>query len=358
MRSQTNSTPWVTFFFALLGLIWCGYVAFPTSNPMPCATSGCALFRDSKFAGISLWWVGGAYFFLLAVLCLKGNRHLARMLAMLALFVDAVLLIIMFLTAPCFDCLVVAAIMGLCYYSLKPASNGWFAGVNTAPSLLLSVWFGLFLGNSVLAAHEQFPLHAIGNTRSSEVRLYFSPSCKACREAINSLGNTATLYPIMENERDFDAIIRLSAMLKTNVPVHEAILRSIDESEPVPPLSFYERTVLALQLLRNKASLLRQGFRALPLVQVNGWPGETPSSLEKPATPAAQKKAEPALPAQPQTRSQEPLRTDVSALPYEEGAGSAEPGYQQSFNNGSTPDFLADPDALEQCGGHNAKPCD
>ena len=358
MRPQSQSTPWATLLFALLGLVWCGYVAFPTANPAPCVTSGCALFRDSKFAGISLWWVGGAYFFLLTVLCLKGSRSVARILAMLALFADAILLVIMLLTAPCFECLVVAAIMALCYYSLKPTQDGWFAGVEVSPSLLLPVWFGLFLGNSVLAVNEQFPLQPIGNVRNAEVRIYFAPSCRACREAVSSpLGATMELYPVLEREEDFDSFLRLIAMLKDNVPLNEAIMRSINEAEPVPSVSLYERMVLTVQLLRNKAALLRQGIHGLPLIQANGWKVEKPSASGGQAGSSGRSRANAATPP-PQPRNPEvPQVPPLSETPPEgSAAGFTAPDHLQPGNGTALPDFLADPDALEQCG--DSRPCD
>ena len=336
MRTQASSTPWATFFFALLGLIWCGYMAFPTANPAPCVTSGCELFRDARIVGVSLWWVGGAYFFLLAILCLRGNRNAVRILAMLALSADAVLLVVMFFTAPCFDCLVVAAIVGLCYYtSLQPAPGSWFTGTAAKPSILLPVWFGLFLGNAVLMADEQIPLYALGNTRTSEVRVYFSPSCKACRDAVSALGDTAVLHPVMESEEDFDSIVRLAALLRDNVPAHEAILRSINESEPTPILAPHELAILRLQLLRNKARLMRQGFRAVPLVQVNGWPGERGAG----ASPRGQ------------------IPPELSTAPYEAG-DFAVPDHLQHINALPLPGFLLNPDVLEQCGGDRAVPCE
>ena len=327
MRSQSNTTLWGTFFFALLGLVWCGYLSFPTANPAPCVSSGCILFRDFRIAGVSLWWVGGAYFFLLAILSIRGNRYAARTLAMLGLFVDVLLLIIMLFTVPCFDCLVAGAIIGLCYYTtLRPAPDSWFVGKEVTPSVLLPVWFGLFLGNGVLAVNEQIPLHALGNTRTSEIRVFFSPSCKACREAVSALGNAAALYPVMESERDFDAILRFSALLKADIPAHEAMLRSMNENEPVPLLALHEWGILRLQLLRNRAHLLRQGFRAVPLIQINGWPGEQPSS-QRPAIPLAHEIPVSASP----------------PVPHEE-QGLAVPELPRL-------DFLADPDALEQCAG-------
>lgn len=282
MRSQKSSIPWLTLLFALMGLAWCGYVAFPTTTPPPCATSGCALFRDTRFAGVSLWWVGGLYFFALSVVCLRGNRLLARLFAMLALFLDALLLLIMFLTAPCFDCLVVALFFGLGYYSLLGSPDSWFSG-EPRPSLLLPLWFGLFLGNCVLAANEMLPTYSLGSQKTADVRLYFSPSCPACREAVKSVGDKAVLYPVLEGEGDFDAILRFEALLERGLPVQEAFTQSLDPLAETPQPLLRERLLIAAQLLRNKASLLRQGFRALPLIQVNGMPGHRSTSLEKAA---------------------------------------------------------------------------
>lgn len=357
MRSQAKSTPWSTLFFALLGLIWCGYVAFPTTTPPLCSTSGCALFRDPRFAGISLWWAGGAYFFLLTILCLRGNRHLARPLAGLALFLDAILLIIMFLTAPCFECLVVAALMGLCYYTLRPSTNedGWFTGQEVSHSLLLPVWFGLFLGNAVLAANEQLPLYSLGNKRSTEVSVYFSPSCPACREALLSLGNTAVIYPVEEKEGDTESIIRFAALLDKNVPMQEALERCLRPDEPVPYMPFYGEWLLRMQLLRNKAALLRQGFRALPLIQVNGMPGHPNTPLDKSPGAARPRTSQPAPVAPPAPQSppsgEEPSLNDAGA---EAGAW----GHRPPETADELPDFLREPGDLRQCGGENPEPCD
>lgn len=377
MRAQARSTPWTTLFFALLGLAWCGYVAFPTSTPLPCSTSGCALFRDSKVAGLSLWWIGGAYFFLLTILCLKGSRSLARLLAGFALLLDSLLLVIMFLTAPCFDCLVVAVFMGLCYYSLRPSANpdGWFTGVEHSHSMLLPVWFGLLLGNAVLAANEQLPLYNMGASQARELSVYFSPSCPACREALTSLGQNAALYPVEESEEDLDSILRLRALLAAGIPMKEALRRCLDPAETTPSLPFYEQGLLRIQLLRNKAALMRQGFRALPLIQVNGMPGGPPNTpLERSSlTPREQPQAPVALPPTPGRGEDTNRRSEAYGAPGATGGGfsadpanpdlatdpyapplSGEPGQAHD----ALPDFLNEPGPLRQCGGDNPEPCE
>lgn len=389
IHTRNTVTPWAALLFALLGLSWCGYIAFPTSNPAPCATSGCALFRDSRIAGLSLWWVGGAYFFLLAIVCLRGNRSLARLMAQVALFLDSILLGVMFFTAPCFDCLVVAVFLGLTYYCLRSGDGSWFVSPQ-APSMLLPLWTGLFLGNMVLAANEQLPQYIIGNTRSTDVRIYFSPSCSACRAAILASGNAAALYPVAETSEDTDSIIRLEALLKANVPMAEALPRSISPDEPVPYKPFYERMLLSLQLVRNKTVVLRQGFRALPMIQINGMPVSKTPSLDEPKEPAASPQggrtsstqdegpvytiapsyADPSAPVdgQPSSQQASPLFDEPSRqTPIRQGAA----GHGQSGRTGqraatapAQPDagnlqdiLLHNADDLSRCSRTSGRPC-
>ena len=356
IRTRSNATPWAALLFALLGLAWCGYVAFPTSTPSPCATSGCALFRDSRIAGISLWWVGGAYFFLLAVVCLRGNRPLARLMAMTGLFLDSVLLVVMFFTAPCFDCLVVAVFLGLTYYHLRSAGDGgWFMTQSQSPSLLLPIWFGLLLGNGVLALNEQLPLFSMGNSRSTDVRIFFSPSCKACRAAMLASGNAAALYPVEEKDGDIDSIIRLGALLKANVPLREALPRSIDPNEPMPHLPFYERMLLSLQLVRNKAVVLRQGFRALPMIQINGMPvgadalgdrGERETSPGRAPSDGPVYNLSPSYAEPPVSGGMSPRNSSPAGSARGQGDG------------GNLPDFLHNAGEFSRCAQGTGQPCD
>jgi hypothetical protein len=276
-NSQPSFIPWGVLFYSLLGLAWCGYVAFPAGSGSSglCETSGCLLLRDFTVAGLSLWWVGGAYFFLLAVFCLRGAWRLVWMLSRIALFLDAVLLLIMFFTGPCTNCLVAGIFFGLTAFAARPAPGGWFLEAPPQP-LLLTLWLGLFLGNGILALNESLPHLTIGNTAHKEVRLFFSPSCPACREALIAIGPDAVLYPVWEQEGDIEAILRLSALLDAHTPMPEAVARFRNPQEPLPELSLLRRVLLMVQLVRNKVLVLRQGGDSLPLIQVNGMPGAVP----------------------------------------------------------------------------------
>ena len=336
MRIQAGRPLWPTLFFSVLGLLWCAYVAFPTDIHLPCATSGCEIFRDSKFAGISLWWVGGAFFLAFSLLCLLGQRLLAWLMIITALFLDAILLVIMLFTAPCLDCLVVAAIMALCACTLVP----WAKSTRTfaALSLLIPVWFGLFLANSVLSVNEQVSDYTIGTTTNRDIRLYFSPSCPACREAVRTLGDRAALYPVEEKEGDFESILIMEQLLREGLSPIVALEQSLLGDRPAPALSLSDRAALSMQLLRNKAAVMRQGFRALPLIQINGMPKGAVVEKERPATvPNASRDVFGDAPLTPRT-----------------------PGDRSGNDQGleGLPDFLNGTGELGQCGGDSPEPCD
>jgi hypothetical protein len=290
--------------------------------------------------GVSLWWVGGAYFFLTAILCLRGQRALARLLAVSALAADAVLLFIMFLTAPCFDCLVVAAFIGLVYYSLRGVPDGWFL-MPGGPSLLLPVWFGLFLGNCVLAADEMLPRRILGD-RNAEVSIFFSPSCPACREALASIGSAAALYPVAEKTGDTERIIKFASLLHAGLSAGEAAERSMDPDQPVPEVSPIDRALLSVQLVRNKSALLRQGVRSLPLIMISGMPGFGATSLEKRGGGGGEDEQ----PHEAPDHEAAPRRT-VPPQP------SPPPDRDGSLQ----PDFLRELDNFGKCGGEAAEPC-
>lgn len=334
---HTPSFPRLPLVFALLGLLWCIYMSLPSGIAAPCATSGCALFRDSKIAGISLWWAGGFFFLLLAALCVLGRKTLAWRLLQLGIFLDAILLIVMFFTAPCFDCLVVAACMGLALFCItwggaRQKSDNTGQQRFTLPALL-PIWFGLFIANSVLAANEMLPHYVMGNTDATQVRLYFSPSCPACRDAVVSLKSTASLYPVEEKEGDFEAILRFESYLKDDsLSYKEKLDKSLNPDNPVPQLSLLRHLELRIQLLRNKAAVMRQGFRALPLIQINGMPQlRSPVRILDQALPTGNAKEKNSRPAGAPT-------------PIEERNG--------------LPDFLEGVGDLGQCPQDSEVPCD
>jgi hypothetical protein len=283
----------------------------------------------------------------MALLSLRGKRIAGRLLAMSALAADSVLLFIMFFTAPCFDCLVAAAFIGLVYYSLRGEPDGWFL-MPCGPSLLLPVWFGLFLGNGVLAADEMLPRHILGD-QNAEVSIFFSPSCPACRAALASIGSAAALYPVAEEPDDAERIIKFASYLSAGMSAGDAAERSMDPAQPVPEYSLFNRILLSVQLLRNKSALLRQGVRSLPLIRISGMPGFGATSLEKRGGRGEEEMPPPAATGRDET----PAVTDRNGTPTAPQAPPPPPEHDGRLQ----PDFLQDMDNIGKCGGNAAEPC-
>ena len=108
----------------------------------------------------------------------------------------------------------------------------------------------------------------------------------------------------------------------------------------------FERGLLSIRLLRNKAAVLKQGFAALPLIEINGMP-----SLPKPSghTPTPGQTAEPA--------AAPPSEGDLPLEPGSTGGGFS----PRSSNGGAARSQDAslpwEVDSLGQCGRDTAVPC-
>jgi hypothetical protein len=102
----------------------------------------------------------------------------------------------------------------------------------------------------------------------------------------------------------------------------EAVARCRDPLEPLPELSFFQRLILEIQLLRNKILILRQGADSLPMIQLYGLPGAASAGQNAPS-------------------------------------GAGDPGTESRFSGeGRTLDFLQDLSTLNRCPQGSETPCD
>ena len=97
------------FFLTLLAAAFCIWVALGNDVNF-CATTGCTLYEDFSFFGISLWWIGAGAFGVLALAALFGLARPGAWLAALMVLADCGFLLLMALTAPCVSCLAAAAL--------------------------------------------------------------------------------------------------------------------------------------------------------------------------------------------------------------------------------------------------------
>lgn len=285
--------PWLGVALALAGAVFCFWTALPSSTSVPCPTVGCRLFQDVTISGISLWWAGVAYFSVMTLLCLKKAWRAYLLLGALALLGDAVLLIIMLVTAPCLACLGVALLIGLLFLVLyrhahSRNARGWL--------LAFLLWAGLFLAVVASAGGELLGSWQLSGPVRAERRVYFSPSCPACRDAVAVFGESAAFFPVAEREEDYAAIYRMKLALDAGKTLAEALAVSGAGAEA--PYFSIQGALFRLRLLRNKAEVLNLGFSSLPLIITGGMPkGLRPEPAAMSAEPPVrQRQEEAALP--------------------------------------------------------------
>ena len=291
--SRRQPISWGSVLLALLATGFCLVQAGPLADAL-CPSTGCLLFRDVRVAGISLWWVGAGTFACIALLCLLRRTALAFSFVALCLAVDCLLLMVMIFIAPCLSCLGAALFLGLLFLLLRPTPQGWFTG-QSRPSALFIIWGLLFVANGAAVLNEQLGTWVIHGAEHSERRVYFSPSCPACKDAVAAFATGAAFVPVMKDESDFAAIVRLEDGLRNGLSLQDAFSASL--SGPEPDISLARNLRLRLRLLRNKADILRLGFDKLPLIMINGLPQslrgadakppQRPNSAAAPATSAS-----------------------------------------------------------------------
>lgn len=280
--SQQNSPSWGALLFALAGAAYCAVLASPMQESLPCPSSGCFLFKDVSVAGISLWWFGTAAFILLALLCIARYRSAAYVFSALCLAGDCGLLTLMFFTAPCLTCLGAALLFALVFLCLRrPVPGRYQTSVQPPrPSYLFLLWGALFIANLGSAANEQLGDWVISGPPDSEYRVYFSPSCPACREAIAVFAGRAAFLPVAEREEDYQAIAAMQAALDDGKTITEALAAAFDKPAPFSPVSYL---AMRVKLLRNSGTVLGRGFDKLPLLMINGMP-QADTSAPSPAS--------------------------------------------------------------------------
>lgn len=276
--SQRLPVSWFCVCMAFIGAAYCVIQVLPTlasltgaASPameIPCPGSGCNLFQDFTVYGISLWWAGVAYFALMVLLCLKRVHGFAMFTATTALIADAFLIIIMLFTASCVACLGAAVIMGILFLALRRHVTARMM-IAPGPSFIFLAWAGLFLAAAASAATELAEPWDIAGSGNQERRIYFSPSCPACRDAITVFAGNAAFIPVAEKDGDYAAIRVMHEEIAKGKTMVEALHAS--DSAKGEPFSF-ATVVFRLKLLRNKAEVLKLGFDKLPLIMINGMP--------------------------------------------------------------------------------------
>ena len=283
---STRGPLWLAILLALCGIGFCVSAATGMADSV-CFTNGCALFKDTALFGVSLWWWGVAAFALVGIACLLGAAALACFFAVAVLAVDCFFLAWMAFVAPCFNCLVVAALFLLLALVLMPPA-GSRSGLRPLASLIITVWFFMLTPNLFGMAYEAAGPWPVLGAPDAAVRVYFSPSCPACRATMDdflsgSLRNAA-FYPVMETEADLGRIYRLTNELAAGVSPRDAFTACFDpNADTRTPL--LQTLPLRLHTLANALALIRAGVTRIPVVLTSGRL-QGPSPAASTLTPA------------------------------------------------------------------------
>lgn len=316
-------------FVALLGVAFCAWSASGNALNL-CVTTGCALFQDLTVGGISMWWIGVAGFGVLALLAVSGRPALGLLGAGFALVLDCLLLVLMLLTAPCAGCLVAGLLFALTYAAFRQYAAPR-RQARMGRSLLLATWTVLCIINIAGIARSELGTWPLYGSEDSSMRLYFSPSCSACREAIAILSGKANVvfYPVNEYDHDVTTIALMEQALARGATMQAALTSALAVERPTNEVSDYSLSMLALRfrLLCNKARVFAAGGQ-LPYFEFKGLPA---AFTDKSAAAS-------------RSRSQTPAASSSSQSP---SAGGASTDYSLPIDTG----------VAGSCGGPNAAPC-
>lgn len=236
-----------------------------------CLTEGCQIYRGFKLWGISLHHVGGAAF-VLGLYWLYRKAPMYSVYIRLCLWAETALLAFQTLYLPCSECLIIGLIWGL-------------LGMLTFPrQRVTKIWAVLFLVAMTLLAKDLIKPWPVYGGQDSEVKVFFSPSCKHCRETILDLlagghqGDNVAFFPVALDGEDAGRVAKFQQVLNQTGDYQgtfpaglrvnhlwQAFQACWSSSAPCS-LGLTAWLKLHLGLLRNKLILARMGAKEVPLV--------------------------------------------------------------------------------------------
>lgn len=337
-----------TLSLALVAVVYCVWTAFGNDVNV-CVTEGCSLYQDANIGGVSLWWIGAVTFAVLALLALVGAARVGRIIAGLALTGDILLLLLMAATAPCISCLGAALFFAGVYASFRRVDREpQGKAVPARRSLLVLCWLVLFLINAGASARLAASVWSISDPSGApSVRVFFSPSCAACAQAIEALSGNVSVafYPVAETPEDVYMVAAMRDAVESGRNMKEA-LELAKKAEKPGGLSALSPDMLwlRLRLLRNKAHIYLSGSQTVPFIEYHGLPSMLAARPERTSRPQE------GGPAQ-----ETAARPSASSLPLEPVTGGLTPrdGAVRGDAFG-TPSLFDDPVA-GSCGGQT--PC-
>lgn len=283
-KPDVSSPNWTGAALAAAGALFCAVAGLGGAESL-CLTEGCSLYKDVVLAGLSLWWYGAACFALVAGLALTGLNGWAFALSLAGLLGDCPLLLWMAASAPCLNCLLAGAFFFLTLLALLPAASGPKARKTAIAAVAL--WLFLFSPNLFEVGRELLAPWPIHGAADAPVKLFYSPSCPACREAHADMlkrGRDVAFFPIAEDAKDLAALARLESALAQGKNYAEAYQEAQDALSGGPAGGLAASLGLQARLWRNRLALARMSVSTIPATIIQGYP-KAKAAQERAATP-------------------------------------------------------------------------
>ncbi len=362
--------PW-PLVISIIGLAFCAWSAYGHAFQI-CLSAGCEISQDMSIGGISLWWFGCAAFATLIILSFSGRPVLGVVVAGAFLVGDVALLLLMLMTASCISCLIVAVFFALVYTAFRYAGKGYDP---VSRSWLILVWALLFVANLGGVLRENMTPWAMVAPEQAHVNVYFSPTCPACKDAIETMAPnpTAAFFPVLKQDSEFALVAHMADALAEGKNIQEALEHAQNSKEAAPKLGFFNSLALRLRLIFNESYLARNGISTVPVIEYKGLPAfmakkssfsQVIPHTEAPQVPATVAKIPAGSLTIPQGLEPEIFLGNgaftYTGEPSEGGADAADsPTSSQDMNEGAVENVeeLFDTGIAGACGGPQTEPC-
>lgn len=202
---------------------------------------------------------------------------------------DICLLALMLVTAPCFNCLIIASIFAGLFLSLALAVRK----KNKIPFLFF-IWTLFFLMNvgalikSTVTPYAIYSDTSISNPQDASMRVYFSPSCTACNELVLSLGNEVATsnnniawFPVAEESADIILVRQMQSYINNGDTLEQALIKTKENPTKSTFYSFIPDLLMQCKLLVNQAHLSNAGTSKIPFIEYTGVPAFLNTSKKK-----------------------------------------------------------------------------
>ena len=178
------------------------------------------------------------------------------------------------------------------FYSLYRTHAGHNGTKHPSRSRLLAVWLLCLSAALVLTVKELSAPAPWHGPEDAPVRIYFSPHCPACMQAVEAAAASplpVAYYPVATSLDEVKIILAMEEDLARGVPLADSLRKF--RADPPRELTLSVRAFSTLwQILRNRADVLSLGKGSVPLILVNGvpqWGAKAPATPAPANTPAA-----------------------------------------------------------------------